>query len=581
MFKLTDIAVVLFFTTAINFMVTVTAWRVGKTKTGRCFALAMTSITLWTLAVGLGYASVPLNLKILFAKVDAASYNFSLPLFLLSAMYMTGLDEWSDHKWVRAFIFFLPASSILLIVTNEFHHWVWTGFRPVRDNIIVFEHGPGFIWVAVAGYLILLFIIAVLLRASTQGSEISRRQGRILFGATLFPLAANLFYLHGVKGTEGVDWSSSTFSVTGLLFLWALYGEHFTDIIPIAYDTLVNSIRDGMIVLDLQNRIVDINQIAAQRLGGEVSAFLGKNMANVVPNTRSILELPMEQEQKIELESGEANNRYFDILISPLYDRRYKFVAGRLIISRDITSQKIAKKALEQQLFEIQILHQALQDTQAQLVEQQRELAKVEERQRIARNLHDSLSQSIHSLGLFSDTLAAAIDRNDLKRARQILERVQESARQAHKETRLLLYELQNPTIERVIDLVQSLEERLEKVERHTGVKAQIILEGSLEHCPQEWYENLFWITIEALNNALKHAFAQNVQVCICCSLQSMELDVNDNGIGFNVEEVYAGGMGLDNLRARAQLLGGTLTIESQPEKGTTVHLRVAIPLTA
>lgn len=87
-------------------------------------------------------------------------------------------------------------------------------------------------------------------------------------------------------------------------------------------------------------------------------------------------------------------------------------------------------------------------------------------------------------------------------------------------------------------------------------------------------------MTIETLNNALKHAFARKVQVHLRCSPQHVELEVSDDGKGFNVGEVYTGGMGLDNLRARASLIGGTLTIESQPEKGTTVFFRADIPIT-
>jgi PAS domain S-box-containing protein len=279
-----------------------------------------------------------------------------------------------------------------------------------------------------------------------------------------------------------------------------------------------------------------------------------------------------------EIELSPARRRYYHTTLAPVRDetgRFYRIIGSTL----DITNRKRVEKMMMQQLHEIQELHQNLEQAQIQLVEQQREIAAMEERQRIARNLHDSLSQSIHSLGLFSETLAAAIDKNDLGRAKQVLMRVQESAQQSHKETRLLLYELQNPNTERVTNLVQALEERLEKVERHARVKAQLVQEGSLEYCPQEWYENLFWITIEALNNALKHAFARKVQVRLRCSPQRMELEVSDDGKGFDVAEVQTGGMGLDNLRTRAGLIGGELIIESQPEKGTTVRFSADIPV--
>jgi signal transduction histidine kinase len=205
-------------------------------------------------------------------------------------------------------------------------------------------------------------------------------------------------------------------------------------------------------------------------------------------------------------------------------------------------------------------------------MEEQRIQARNEERQRMARDLHDSLSQSIHSMVLFSETLVATLEKKKFERANKILERLQESARQSHKETRLLLYQLQAEGPERSVDLIRGLEERLAKVERHTGIRAQVVQKGSLEYCPREWQENLFWITIEALNNALKHAQARTVKVVIRCSPQRVELEVIDDGIGFDPGKVNAGGMGLENMHARAELLGGKLTIESEPTKGTNVR---------
>ncbi len=126
-------------------------------------------------------------------------------------------------------------------------------------------------------------MIAIFWMASRRGSDISQRQGRLLFYASIFPLAANLVYLFGVKGAEGVDWSSVTFSITGLLFLWALYDSHLLDISPIARDKLVNSLSDAMIVLDLQNRIIDVNQAAAEMLASTAEALLGKDLSEIAP----------------------------------------------------------------------------------------------------------------------------------------------------------------------------------------------------------------------------------------------------------------------------------------------------------
>jgi signal transduction histidine kinase len=189
----------------------------------------------------------------------------------------------------------------------------------------------------------------------------------------------------------------------------------------------------------------------------------------------------------------------------------------------------------------------------------------------MGRDLHDSVNQSINSLVLFADTLASTLERQHYERAVKIAERLQESARQALKETRLLLDELQPAGPGRSIALAQDLETRLATVERRAGIKAQVILDGDLEDCPLPWHENLFWIAIEALNNALKHAQARSVQVILRPALKRMEMEIVDDGKGFDPARPYLGGLGLTTMRDRASLLGGTLDILSAPGKSTRV----------
>jgi PAS domain S-box-containing protein len=226
---------------------------------------------------------------------------------------------------------------------------------------------------------------------------------------------------------------------------------------------------------------------------------------------------------------------------------------------------------LQAKLYESVRREETLHETQAQVIEQQRTLATFEERRRMARDLHDSVNQSIHSLVLFSETLVSALEKNNVNRVKQIAERLQESARQALKETRLLLYQTQMSGKERGANLIEELNARLENVELRAGVRAQVLLNGSMDDCPQEWRENLFWITIEALNNSLKHAQARNMQIIIRCSPQCVELEVVDDGKGFDTSGPRPGGYGLRNMQERADALGGKLTFASTFTKGTSV----------
>ena len=106
-------------------------------------------------------------------------------------------------------------------------------------------------------------------------------------------------------------------------------------------------------------------------------------------------------------------------------------------------------------------------------------------------------------------------------------------------------------------------------------MRASVKVEGDASQCPAAWRENLFRITIEALNNSLKHAQARNVTVTVRRSVSFVELEIKDDGIGFDPTRARTGGMGLRTMRERAQLLGGTLDVHSAPDAGTSVIVRV------
>ena len=339
MFQFTPIVWLLFITTFINCIATSISWQRRKTRGGTYFAYGMLGITLWTLAAGLDYAAVSIRLKVFFATVEAWGYMSAQPLFTLFAISFAGYDLWIEKRWVKALLLFIPISNMLLVTTNGWHGWVWQAFIPSTNNVVIFEHGPGFAWIFVTSNLMTLAIVASLWSASRQGSEISRRQGRLLLSGILVPFAANLVYLLGVGGVAGVDWTSITFSITGLLFLLALYGPRLLDLVPIAREKLVDSLGDGMLVIDMQNRIIDVNATAAKMIGKSPEQLFGKDLAEVVPLAQPLSVQVPELEIKTELEIGDVNKRFFDVLVSPLHENN-KTVVGRLVMFRDITHRR-------------------------------------------------------------------------------------------------------------------------------------------------------------------------------------------------------------------------------------------------
>jgi len=201
------------------------------------------------------------------------------------------------------------------------------------------------------------------------------------------------------------------------------------------------------------------------------------------------------------------------------------------------------------------------------------EAAVLRERQRLARDLHDSVTQSLHSLVLSADTAQVLLEQDRSARLKLSLTHLAQSARQALKEMRLLLYELR-PVVLQELGLVEALRQRLEMVERRAGVDAQLVCPET-SGWPPAWEEDVFSVAVEALNNSLKHSRAAQVAVSLGRGVAGLELSVADNGCGFDPQRLPPGGLGLRNMAERAERLGGALEIDSAPGQGTRVKLLV------
>ena len=213
----------------------------------------------------------------------------------------------------------------------------------------------------------------------------------------------------------------------------------------------------------------------------------------------------------------------------------------------------------------------------AHLYDQSRELAILEERTRLARELHDSVTQSLYSVVLLSEGWRRQLSSGAVgPQPETQLRRIGEIAQQALKEMRLLIHELRPPALGQD-SLVDALRKRLDAVENHVGVEGRVVMDDFID-LPPDVEEGLYRIAQEALNNALKHAQATRETVRLCVKDDAVVLEIGDDGRGFDLQAVESkGGMGLTSMRERTRQLGGELDIRSSPGAGTTVTVRVPL----
>lgn len=197
------------------------------------------------------------------------------------------------------------------------------------------------------------------------------------------------------------------------------------------------------------------------------------------------------------------------------------------------------------------------------------------ERQRMARDLHDSVSQLIYSLTLLCSGWETMARQGTLDNPADSFRQLGAVGQQALREMRLLIDNLR-PSILDEEGLVMALQQRLDSVERRANIDAQLTVQGSLEDLPKKMEYELFNIAQEALNNSLRHSNAESIKVQIEENQGKMVLIVEDDGKGFNPSARHTG-MGLQNMQERAQSIGGELFINSEVGHGTRVTTLVVI----
>ena len=203
--------------------------------------------------------------------------------------------------------------------------------------------------------------------------------------------------------------------------------------------------------------------------------------------------------------------------------------------------------------------------------------AALEERQRLARDLHDSVTQSLYSVTLLAEVARRRAQAGDAAATLEQIDRLGDLSQQCLREMRLLVYELRPAMVEEV-GLVGALRQRLEAVEQRSGVRVQLTADDD-ENIPLPMQNELFRVAEEALNNALKHAHASSLTVRLRTADGAVELDIADNGRGFDPDRAaLSGGQGLSNMRERVAQLGGRFDIDTAAGQETTIRVHVALP---
>jgi len=315
------------------------------------FSIMMLILYEWEISYIFQLAGTDLSIKLFWDKVMFLGV-VSLPVaWLTFALEYTGRKTWINARRL-VMLSILPAATIVIILTNELHQLFWTKLTLSPEGgflLLNNVNGPWF-WVhAIYSYTLIMLGLVLIVRALLRWPAQYRGQMIWILLATLTPFIANVITVFHIIPVL-IDLTPFAFTVTGIGLAFALFRHRLLDIAPIARDTVVDGMKDGMIILDANRRVVDINRAAQQMIGlSNAHPPIGKPLADLLWQWPELIERyrhVLEAEDEIRVGEGE-NQRWYELNLSSLLDEN-KSLIGRVITGRDITDRKQAELQLQE-----------------------------------------------------------------------------------------------------------------------------------------------------------------------------------------------------------------------------------------
>ena len=524
------------------------SWRRRSVPGALPFAAGSLFAAMWVAGSFMEYAALDVTEKIFWVKVQAAC---QLPAVTAIACFVLEY-AWPGRWLTRRSVILLsiaPLLFLLLILTNDLHHLVWRGFA--YDGVIIPLRGPAN-WIFVIYGLLLSFLEIIVFVWLFMRSPPHRWPVAIMVTGQI---GARVVYMLEATRVIQSDLPLDVIVITYLFLSYAiaLFAFRLFDPIALATRRVIEQLREGMLVLDPLGRVAGLNSVAQTFLEIPAKRALKQPIEELLPVYAAEREGPTE----ISLRK-EQGTRCYEMENLALNDWRGVEV-GRLLLLRDVTEQK---------------------KFQAQIVEQQRALATLQERERLARELHDSTGQILSYVNMQTQAIRKLLRNGRAAEAETQLGRLTAVTAEAHADIRESILSLKTGSGSPV-EFPCALKDYLDTYSNNFGIHTELALldDLSAQDFAPDTTVQLLRVVGEALANARKHSRAACVQVSLAREDQYARIIIADDGCGFDSNQLAAGEshFGLAFMHERMAQVGGDMEIDSRSGGGTRVALRVPI----
>ena len=603
MYRFTAITWLYAVTTVISLAVTVMSIRRRSTPSGRYLTLMMLGITLWSGFGAFEVSATTVDLKIFWSKLEYVGAMF-VPALLLLFVTSHELQGRPHRARTVAALLVIPLVTLAMVLTNEHHSLIWTGFSGVSPatNLITYEHGLWF-WVGWVGYSYALLAIATVLtvRQVFLRPALYRTQAVVLLVAISFPWIASVIYVLGLSPIPGLDLTRVALAVTGTVMAAGVFRWQLADLVPIARDIAIDRMADGLIVLDPEQRILDMNEAAMGLLELEGKPPLGKYMAEVVRECPDLAR----STRPPGVVAVRCGARWLEATVSAVDEDRAE-TAGRVIVLHDITERIAQHDELHRSRSELERLVEGrtreLEKTLSDLARANAELARANQaKDAFLTGMSHEMRTPLNTIIGFSDVLLQDID-GELNQAQSHHTRLIHDAgerllgfvNEAFEAARVLSGEVV-PRPSR-FDAASMVRDITDAARARTDAKdLGLEVRGAAEPIHIVSDESIVRRVLGALiNRAILVTSAGEVSVALEATAEGIRLEIIDAGPAIREAEIGmlfepfgrmrtanglrpdASGLSLAMAAALAATLRGT--IEVSAEHGARMHLIVTLP---
>jgi signal transduction histidine kinase len=539
-----------FITVLLLLALAVFAWRRRNVPGALPFAIGCLFGVMWAAGSVMELAVVDIAIKIFWFKVQVVWQIPATTAITCFILEYTWPGRWLTRRNL-ALLSIVPLLVLVLALTNDFHHLIWTGFGFNGSlSPLVGLAGRFFIAYAFGLGIVNIIVFAWLFLRSPQ------HRWPVVIMAT-GQVGMRVIYVLEVAQVLRSDLPLDMLGIAFayLMYTIVLFGFRMFDPILLARQAVITQMHEGALVLGPQGRVASLNPTAQAILGASAGDLRGCPILDLLPEYADVTgDLSTSGVDQVEISRGiESETRNYVLETSVLKDWRGLGV-GRLLLLLDVTKQKQA---------------------QAQLVEQQRALAVLHEREHLSRELHDSIGQMLGYAGFQLDAVSKLVLDGQVGAATAQLGRLAGIVREAHADLREYILDLQSAPAPQQL-FFTALRKYLDGFTQNYNIPTLLSVDERLGNEPfrPDARMEVFRILQEALSNVRKHGQAHCIQVTFVMEDQLVRMTIQDDGVGFDPDRSAVGGgnhFGLRFMRERAEALGGSLEVISRPGQTTTV----------